>query len=239
MSAEHVGWAFRQKGLAPTRKLVLVALADRCNKDTLRCDPSIRKLMEDTGLARTTVFRALESLEQDGFITKVPRKRENGSDTSCEYRFPGITMVRGESHSDTPPSLTVIPPEPELRTRTEPIAAAPRKRNETWDALTALFGEATTRTSQTLRGKIVRSLNQAGATPDEISERAKRWRHVFPSAQLTEAALDKHWPMLQPPKPKTPPVRPSVPEIPDVSLEQRAVIAAAAREDLNQRRRSR
>ena len=78
MSAEHVGWAFRQRGLTPTRKLVLVALADRCNKDTLRCDPSIRKIMDDTGLGERTVFRALLDLEEDGFIKRVQRTRPNG-----------------------------------------------------------------------------------------------------------------------------------------------------------------
>lgn len=203
MSAEHVGWAFRQKGLSPTRKLVLVALADRCNKDTLRCDPSIKKLMDDTGLARMTIFRALESLEQDGFITKVQRRRENGSDTSNEYRFPGITMVRGESHCDTPPGITVIPPEPELRTRTEPlVAAAPqngstdRPRNETWDALSAIFGEPTTRTACKVRGKVVASLRSARASPSEIEIRARRWPLHFDGATMTDLALEKHWDTL-------------------------------------------
>lgn len=206
MSAEHIGWAFRQQGLSPTRKLVLLALADRCNKDTLRCDPSIRRLMDDTGLGRMTIFRALESLEEDGFISRVQRKRENGSDTTSEYRFPGITVIRGESHSDTPPGTTVVPPEPELRTRSEPtsLAAAPptdgngshRPKNETWDALSAIFGEPTTRSAQKVRGKVCSSLRAARASPDEIVTRAKRWPLHFDGATMTDLALEKHWDTL-------------------------------------------
>jgi len=196
VSAEHVGWAFRQQGLPPTRKLVLVALADRCNKDTLRCDPSIRRLMEDTGLGRMTIFRALESLEEAGLIRRVERNRENGSRTSSEYRFPSVTVVRGEYQSDTGEGVTVIPPEPELRTRTEPSMPSTRKRNEIWDALSDIFGEPTTRPAQKSRGQICRDLTEAGATAPEIYARAKRWSAHFDGATLTDRALVKHWDTL-------------------------------------------
>jgi hypothetical protein len=200
MSAEHVGWAFRQKGLPPTRKFVLVALADRCNKDTLRCDPKIKTLMEDTGLGRMTVFRALEDLEDAGLIQRVERTRDNGSRTSSDYRFPSVTVVRGEYQSDTGEGVTAIPPEPELRTgsKTNTLAAAPRARprNELWDALEVIFGPAKTRTAQTLRGKVVSSLALAGATPSEINARARRWRLHFEGATMTELALEKYWDTL-------------------------------------------
>lgn len=195
MSAEHVGWAFRQD-LPATRKFVLVALADRCNKDTLRCDPSIKRLMEDTGLGRMTVFRALEKLEEEGYIQRVERTRQNGSRTSSEYLFPSITVVRGEYQSDTGGGLTVIPPEPEVRTRKEPSMPSARKRDEIWDALTHMFGEATTRSSQTKRGKMTRELREAGATYDEILARGKRWPLHFDNATLTETALVVHWDRL-------------------------------------------
>ena len=147
MSAEHVGWAFRQKGLSPTRKLVLVALADRCNKDTLRCDPSIRKIADDTGLGKTAeagiILRWLAQRHQAGRVLivtraapeprrcaivdigrdidlkRVQRHRENGSATSNEFRFPDVTVSPPPRHSVTPPSDSVTPPEPELRTRTK------------------------------------------------------------------------------------------------------------------------
>lgn len=217
MSAEHVGWAFRQQELSPTRKLVLVALADRCNKDTLRCDPSIRRLIEDTGLGRRTIFRALEELEEGGFIRRVERTRQNGSLTSSEYCFPSVTVTRGEYQGDTGGSATVAPPEPEtLEPEVEPtsLAAAPphgngsyynqpvvdhpepRARNEIWDALGEIFGEPTTRGACQVRGKVVASLRSARASPDEITARAKRWPLHFDTATLTDLALEKHWDTL-------------------------------------------
>jgi DNA-binding transcriptional ArsR family regulator len=195
MSSEHVGWAFRQN-LPATRKFVLVALADRCNKDTLRCDPSIRRLAEDTGLDERTVSRALVALEEDGYIKKIPRQRENGSDRSNEFQFPGVTMTPPPRQSAPLPPGGAPPPEPELRTRKEPLAAAPRARNEIWDMLDHMFGPAATRSEETKRGKVVSSLKRAGATPDEMHRRAQNWPAWFENAALTETALESHWSKL-------------------------------------------
>jgi DNA-binding transcriptional MocR family regulator len=177
----------------------LVALADRCNKDTLRCDPKIKTLMADTGLARKTVFRALEDLEAAGLIRRVERRRENGSLTSSEYRFPSVTVIRGEYQPDTTPSVTVTPPEPELRTRKEPSAATPRERNEIWDALVYVFpeyrGELTPSENKKI-GKVCAELKAAGATRDQIVARASSWPAHFDSATLTPHALVNHWSTL-------------------------------------------
>jgi DNA-binding transcriptional ArsR family regulator len=196
MSAEHVGWAFRQP-LPATRKFVLVALADRCNKDTLRCDPSISRLADDTGLDRSTVIRALDALEADGYVKRVPRRKQDGGQSTNSYEFPSVTVRPPPSQSATPPSRRARP-EPEVEPEVEPNGAAPRKRDEIWDALTTMFGEATTRSEQTNRGKVVRSLKEAGATPAEMFARAKRWPRHYDSATLTENALERHWSTLDP-----------------------------------------
>lgn len=204
---------------------MLVALADRCNKDTLRCDPSIKRLAEDTGMDERTVSRALADLENDGFIEKVQRQRENGSTRSNEFRFPGVTVSSPPRHSAPLPPGTVTPPEPELRTRTrtKPIAAAPRpsdykritdavrKSNEAmkkikpsemsgqqlmWDVLSRIFGEPTTKTAMSIRGRVCRSLWEAGASQSVVLERAKRWPAHFDGATMTDLALEKHWDTL-------------------------------------------
>lgn len=72
----------------------------------------------------------------------------------------------------------------------------PRPRNEIWDALAEIFGDATTRTNQTRRGKIVASLKEAGATRDEIYRRSRMWHLHFPGATLTATALEKWWDQL-------------------------------------------
>lgn len=65
-----------------------------------------------------------------------------------------------------------------------------------WDALVAVFGEPTTRTNVTLRGKVCASLTEAGATGDDVLTRASVWPLHFPGATLTETALEKHWDRL-------------------------------------------
>lgn len=71
-----------------------------------------------------------------------------------------------------------------------------RARNPIWDALVEVFGEPSTDTSRSLRGKVCSSLTRAGATPDEILKRAKSWPRHFENATLTELALEKHWDAL-------------------------------------------
>jgi DNA-binding transcriptional ArsR family regulator len=203
MSAAHVAWAFAQKGLPPTRKFVLVALADRCNKDTLRCDPSIKRLCDDTGLAQRSVFRALEDLEAEGLIARVNRKRDNGSLTSSEYRFPHVTLSAPSCQPDSTPPDTVAPPEPEVEPEVEQdLAAAPRVSRKhpmwdpIWDVLTDGFGPVTTKDGESRRAKAVKALVEAGATPEDVIARGKRWRRHFPGATLTQEALVKWWDTL-------------------------------------------
>jgi DNA-binding transcriptional MocR family regulator len=199
VSVQLIGWALDQEGLHHKDKFVLVALANRANSDTGLCCPSLNRIADDTALSRSTVIRSLAALEDMGYIQKVSRHRENGSSTSNEYRFPSVTLTRGGFQGDTPPSVTVTPPEPELRTRKEPsVAAAPRvrPRNPIWDTLTEVFGEPTTRSAQKVRGKVCSSLSAARASPEEIISRAKRWPLHFDGATMTDLALEKHWDTL-------------------------------------------
>jgi hypothetical protein len=205
MSVAHVTWAFKQK-LPPTRKFVLVALADRCNKDTLRCDPCIETLMKDTCLGERAVRQALSDLCEAGILTRYRQRRRDGSWSQYRYQFPKVE-VRVAAPPAAPPAGSPAAADagkPEVVLEPEELlAAAPqngvrkgRPRNDIWDALETLFGPASTRSAQTGRGKVVSSLTAAGATPDEIFKRAKRWALHFDHATLTDHALEKHWDTL-------------------------------------------
>ena len=50
-----------------------------------KCWPGINRIANDLGLSRSTVKRALTDLEKGGWLTRVPRSRENGSRTSNLY----------------------------------------------------------------------------------------------------------------------------------------------------------
>lgn len=68
-----MNWALEQRHLKPAPWRVLVMLADRHNKDTLRVDPEQALLAHDCNMSRSTVNRHLEDLESTGLLVRVPR----------------------------------------------------------------------------------------------------------------------------------------------------------------------
>ena len=58
----------------PTNKLVLLALADHAN-DEYTCFPSVRHLVEKTNLSRSSVQRAIKSMDKQCLIKITQRKK--------------------------------------------------------------------------------------------------------------------------------------------------------------------
>ena len=73
MSRIATDWAFSLQ-LPGMQKLVLLALANRHNGETRRCDPSLARLATDCGLSKGTILRALTSLAQRGLLKQERRK---------------------------------------------------------------------------------------------------------------------------------------------------------------------
>lgn len=67
MSVDATRWAWQQP-VKPSQKLVLLTLADRAD-EYFNCYPSISRMVNDTGLDRKTIIRALQSLEAEGFLS--------------------------------------------------------------------------------------------------------------------------------------------------------------------------
>jgi len=76
VSFEAFAWAARQR-VTSTQKLVLLMLAERHNKDTGQCRPSHDTLAEDCGLTRRSVIDQIGKLAQAGYITVLPRAKDN------------------------------------------------------------------------------------------------------------------------------------------------------------------
>jgi hypothetical protein len=102
----------------------------------------------------------------------------------------------GDNPGRVPPELSQGEGEGEVEGEVEGVLAPKPARDEVWDTLAAVFGEPTTQTNRSLRGKLVKSLAAAGATDSEIVARVQRWPLHFPEATLTETALEKHWDRL-------------------------------------------
>lgn len=116
MSYDAMTWATAQK-LPCTQKMVLVMLADRVNKDTGKCIPSIKRLAEDCGLSESCVQKNLKKLAEMGLI-KVHSRFNDGVQLPNQYEM--ITgPISTPGVSDTPPRCTSSTPRV-YQVRTEP-----------------------------------------------------------------------------------------------------------------------
>lgn len=121
MSIHHVSWAMEQTTGSPTRKAVLLNLAEFANSVTGKCCPHISTIARRTELSEPTVKRSLNDLEAAGFIARDRERRPDGTLGGYRYRLP---LVRVEIAPE--PEITVN--EPEIRATPEPeIRATPHE----------------------------------------------------------------------------------------------------------------
>ncbi len=73
-----------------------------------------------------------------------------------------------------------------------------RPANPMWDVLSECFVEPATKTERSNRGRIMRELTEAGATPDEVRKRVNEHARRRLHWDLTENALVTHWAELAP-----------------------------------------
>lgn len=78
MSVQALSCAFAIRGLAPSEKLVLLALANFANEQ-MQCWPSQERLALDTELSCRTVWTSLKSLEAKALVSRASRKRSDGT----------------------------------------------------------------------------------------------------------------------------------------------------------------
>lgn len=95
MSWKALDWSITIEVSTPIERLVLMLLANRAN-EKLVCYPSIRKLVSESGAARSTVLKALRKLEDAGLIARVAQYHESGARRSNRYLL---------KHPDASPQL--------------------------------------------------------------------------------------------------------------------------------------
>ena len=126
MSIRHVAWALDQKTGSPTRKSVLVALANYANDTTGKCCPHISTICDRTELSAATVKRALVDLVEAGLISDRTRnRRPDGTLGGYQYVLPNVRYVAEEGVTPIPdPGIAVRPQEPgtSLEPKTPPVA---------------------------------------------------------------------------------------------------------------------
>jgi len=74
--------------------------------------------------------------------------------------------------------------------------AAPRERNELWDAIVEACGwdgQPLTKTQQGRTASAAKELREIGASPDEVKRRAIHYRAKYPGMDVTPNALAANW----------------------------------------------
>lgn len=90
---------------APAR-LVLLALSNRHNQETGRCDPSNATICKDTQLSERAVRGAIRELEQAKLISTTHRVRRTGrgkKNMTNRYRLKGGAQYAGGMGHNMPP----------------------------------------------------------------------------------------------------------------------------------------
>lgn len=205
MSAVASAWALDADAGTPTNKLVLLVLADRHNKDTGKCCPSIAMLAKDTHLSETTVKKAIRDLAKRGLLKRVRQRRTDGSDTTNQYvlivegtiaMLPGGSQPPGEGAGDAPLEPEVEPEDQDLAP-----AARARARNLVWDCLVSVIGFTPSSRSESQDfGKTVaeiRAVIPQDATEAQIRlaifRRRQAFERLFPGATFTHRVLRSKW----------------------------------------------
>lgn len=130
MSVRALNWAF-ELDLPPTRKVIMLALADHANHDD-RCWPSISRLARISRVDVRTVQRALRAFEAAGLVqARADKRNSDGGQTSNVYTL----MIPPDKMSPPPPRHNVTgavapvsPQEPPYRSNNE--AAARRNASD-------------------------------------------------------------------------------------------------------------
>jgi DNA-binding transcriptional ArsR family regulator len=115
-AATRAAWLhIRGKDISIPARLVLLALADRHNQETGRCDPSIARIVCDTRLSERAVRTALRELEAAKAVTTVERQQRTGRgkrNMTNRYKISGIkggAQYAGGMGHNMPPNLNITP----------------------------------------------------------------------------------------------------------------------------------
>ena len=89
-------------------RLVLLALSNRHNQETGRCDPSLARIASDTQLSERAVRGGLRQLEKLRLISTVERRLHTGRgkrNLTNRYRLKGGAQYAGGMGHNMPPNL--------------------------------------------------------------------------------------------------------------------------------------
>jgi hypothetical protein len=201
-------WVLRHSPLVGVDKVILLGIANHADDEGGNAWPSVATLSRYANVTERSVQRSLKRMAAEGHIT-VRRQRGGTADTSPDRRpnlytvvMSGVTAASPRLQVDTPRDdagvangVTHVSPEPSIEPSIRD-AAAPRPRNELWDAVVDVCGwtgRTLTRSEQGRVAKAVKELKEVDARPEDVTARARKYRKEWPDVELTPQALVANW----------------------------------------------
>ena len=142
---------------------------------------------------RMAGYLVVEKVRGDrGRISSVCHVYDQPLETAViDIQTSGLTEER-ETRGADEPSLGELVPLQKTQVQSTQDKANREQFNSVWEWLTEAFGKPPA-SQESLRAKLVMSLVNEGATPDELARRWATWPAHFGTATITETALEKHW----------------------------------------------
>lgn len=141
MSVQAIAWALRQRCGSPSRKVVLITLANYADESD-SCYPSVERLAEETEISVRTVQAAINELIEMGLVDRISRDQQTN-----RYQL-NLSVTATQGPPTTPPAQTARPiqtaqkvPEPNGPSQT--FAAAERRIVESYNAMASKCGFTT------------------------------------------------------------------------------------------------
>ena len=106
MSIDATLWILDLSDIPTSIKHVLTVLAFRADKTTGKSFPSLQRLMRDTGMAKTTIIRAIKYAEEHNFLKVVKTKNQSNQ----YFLNPELLKTYETSSVTQPPSSVTQPP---------------------------------------------------------------------------------------------------------------------------------
>ena len=106
MCIEAWNWAWKIEGLTPTRKLVLLSIADYADPQTKKAYPSNSHIAQRVGLKDPkSVQKIIKELEEVGLVQRIPRYKDDKKGQTSNW----IKCLLPQGSQDTPPHRSATP----------------------------------------------------------------------------------------------------------------------------------
>lgn len=189
---------------------VYTALYRFADKNDGTCYPSVATIGKKCNKSPSSVKRGLKELKQIGAIEVRERYIEEKGQTSNLYILklnPAFKNELGGQVISDMGGSSDMDYKPKKNNQSQYIEKDKKNRSKIYMTLTEHLYKPTTKTEIGGFNKVAKSLDEIGATPDQVLEKIEIYKSKWKDITLTPYALEKNWSLLETMKEKKPKIR--------------------------------